>query len=153
MPGDLVEAIERASDDDAVHVIVLTGAGRGFCGGYDLKVFAESENPAIQEMPWDAMADYQFMRRCTDSFMSLWRCPKPVTAMVNGDAVAGGSDIALCADLIVMTDTARIGYPPARVWGCPTTAIWVYRLGVERVGFKQPVTERDSGDRIPGSKK
>jgi enoyl-CoA hydratase len=132
MPGNLVDAVERASDDDSVHVIVLTGAGRGFCGGYDLKEFAEGDSPAIQEMPWDAMIDYRFMRRCTDSFMSLWRCPKPVIARVNGDAVAGGSDIALCADLVVMNESARIGYPPARVWGCPTTAMWVYRLGAER---------------------
>ena len=132
MPGNLVDAVERASDDDSVHVIVLTGAGRGFCGGYDLNEFAEGDSPAIQEMPWDAMIDYRFMRRCTDSFMSLWRCPKPVIARVNGDAVAGGSDIALCADLVVMDANARIGYPPARVWGCPTTAMWVYRLGAER---------------------
>jgi len=134
MPGDIAQAIDKASKDDSVHVIVLTGAGRGFCGGYDLNEFAEAEgeNPAVQEMPWDAMIDYRFMRRCTDSFMSLWRCPKPVIAKVNGDAVAGGSDIALCADLIVMSETARIGYPPARVWGCPTTAMWVYRLGAER---------------------
>lgn len=132
MPADLVDAVERASDDDGVHVIVITGAGRGFCGGYDLSLFAEQDNPAIQEMPWDAMIDYKFMRRCTDSFMSLWRCPKPVIARVNGDAVAGGSDIALCADMIIMNEKARIGYPPARVWGCPTTAMWVYRLGAER---------------------
>lgn len=132
MPANLAEAVERAGDDGSVHVIVLTGAGRGFCGGYDLEVFAEADNPAIQEMPWDAMIDYRFMRRCNDSFMSLWHCPKPVIARVNGDAIAGGSDIALCADLIVMSRDARIGYPPARVWGCPTTAMWVYRLGAER---------------------
>jgi enoyl-CoA hydratase len=83
-------------------------------------------------MPWDAMIDYQFMRRCTDSFMALWRSPKPVIAKINGDAVAGGSDIALCCDLIIMNEDARIGYPPARVWGCPTTAMWVYRIGAER---------------------
>ena len=132
MPGELREAVEQATKDDSVHVIVLTGAGRGFCGGYDLNVFAEGDNPAIQDMPWDAMVDYQFMQRCTDSFMSLWRCPKPVVAKVQGDAVAGGSDIALCADIILMNEDARIGYPPARVWGCPTTAMWVYRLGAER---------------------
>ena len=132
MPRDLMKTVEQAANDDSVHVIVLTGAGRGFCGGYDLNVFAEGDNPATQEMPWDAMVDYQFMRRCTDSFMSLWRCPKPVIAKVNGDAVAGGSDIALCADIIIMNEEARIGYPPARVWGCPTTAMWVYRLGAER---------------------
>lgn len=132
MPEDIGAAFAQANNDDSVHVVVLTGAGRGFCGGYDLNEFAEGDSPAIQEVPWDAMIDYRFMRRCTDSFMSLWRCPKPVIARVNGDAVAGGSDIALCADLVVMNESARIGYPPARVWGCPTTAMWVYRLGAER---------------------
>lgn len=134
MPEDIAGAFEHAAADDAVHVIVLTGAGRGFCGGYDLKDFAETpgENPGIQDMPWDPMIDYRFMQRCTQQFMSIWRCPKPVIARVHGDAVAGGSDIALCCDLIVMDEAARIGYPPARVWGCPTTAMWVYRVGAEQ---------------------
>lgn len=134
MPDDLAAAVAHAGDDDAVHVVVLTGAGRGFCGGYDLKDFAEAPgtNPGIQEMPWDPMIDYRFMSHCTRQFMSIWRCPKPVIGRVQGDAVAGGSDIALCCDIVVMNEAARIGYPPARVWGCPTTAMWVYRLGAER---------------------
>ena len=134
MPDDLRQAVHQATQDDSVHAIVLTGAGRGFCGGYDLSIIAESggESPVYQESPWDAMIDYQFMRHCTDSFMSLWRCPTRVIAGVNGDAVAGGSDIALCADIIIMNEEARIGYPPARVWGVPTTAMWVYRLGAEQ---------------------
>ena len=134
MPADIAAAVGRAESDDDVHVIVITGAGRGFCGGYDLKEFAEKPgtNPGIQEMPWDPMIDYRFMSECTRQFMSLWRCHKPVIARVNGDAVAGGSDIALCCDIIIMADEARIGYPPARVWGCPTTAMWVYRLGAEK---------------------
>jgi enoyl-CoA hydratase len=134
MPGDIADAFAHADDDDSVHVVVLTGAGKGFCGGYDLNTYAESsgENPAIQQMPWDPTLDYRFMRRCSEGFMSIWRCNKPVIARVNGDAVAGGSDIALCCDLIVMSQDARIGYPPARVWGCPTTAMWVYRLGAEK---------------------
>jgi enoyl-CoA hydratase len=78
------------------------------------------------------MIDYKFMSRCTQKFMSIWRCHKPVIARVHGHAVAGGSDIALCSDIIIMNEKARIGYPPARVWGCPTTAMWVYRLGAEK---------------------
>jgi len=134
MPEDIAAAFNHAGADDSVHVIVLTGAGRGFCSGYDLKSFAEKpgENLGIQEMPWDAMIDYNFMNRCTQNFMTIWRCSKPVIAKINGDAVAGGSDIALCCDLTIMNEKARIGYPPARVWGCPTTAMWVYRLGLEK---------------------
>lgn len=134
MPDDLETAVFHADNDPSIHVIILTGAGRGFCGGYDLKQFAETpgENPGIQSMPWDPMIDYKFMSRCTQKFMSLWHCTKPVIAKVHGDAVAGGSDIALCADIIIMSETARIGYPPTRVWGCPTTAMWVYRIGAEK---------------------
>ena len=134
MPAELEAAVARANADDAVHVIVLTGAGRGFCSGYDLKFFAENPRGVYgnQEMPWDPMLDYALMKRNTEQFMSLFRSYKPVIAKVNGPAVAGGSDIALCCDLIVMAEEAQIGYPPARVWGCPTTAMWVYRLGPEK---------------------
>ncbi|WP_254832674.1 crotonase/enoyl-CoA hydratase family protein [Haloglomus salinum] len=131
MPGELREAVERADSDPDIHVIVLTGAGEAFCSGYDLKHYAEAPRPVqgSQEMPWDPMQDYRMMKSNTEDFMSLWRCYTPVIAKVNGPAVAGGSDIALCADLIVMAEDAPIGYPPARVWGCPTTMMWVYRLG------------------------
>jgi len=134
MPGDIAAAFAQANKDNTVHAVVLTGAGRGFCGGYDLKEFAESPggNPAIQDMPWDPMIDYGFMSHCTQQFMSIWRCHKPVIGRIHGHAVAGGSDIALCCDIIIMNEEARIGYPPARVWGCPTTAMWVYRLGAEK---------------------
>lgn len=134
MPGEIRAAVERANADDGIHVIVLAGAGRGFCSGYDLKAFAETkgENPGVQSMPWDPMVDYRFMKQCTDDFFSLWRSYKPVICKVHGHAVAGGSDIALCADLVIMAEDAKIGYPPARVWGCPTTAMWVFRIGAER---------------------
>ncbi|MGH8434203.1 MAG: crotonase/enoyl-CoA hydratase family protein [Pseudomonas sp.] len=134
MPADIEAAVARANADDAVHVIVLTGAGRGFCSGYDLKFFAENARGVYgsQEMPWDPMIDYALMKKNTEQFMSLFRSHKPVIAKVNGPAVAGGSDIALCCDLIVMAEEAQIGYPPARVWGCPTTAMWIYRLGPEK---------------------
>ena len=132
MPAEIRAAVDWASNDDEVHVIIVEGAGKGFCGGYDLAATAEQhiEHPCQQEaMPWDPMRDYRAMKRYTEDFMSLWRCPKPTIAKVHGAAVAGGSDIALCCDLLVMADDARIGYMPTRVWGCPTTAMWTYRLG------------------------
>jgi enoyl-CoA hydratase len=132
MPGEIRRAVEQANADDAVHVIVLAGAGRAFCAGYDLKEYAEGETPLIQDMPWDPMQDYRIMKGFTDDFFSIWRSYKPVLCKVHGYAVAGGSDIALCADIVVMAEDARIGYMPARVWGCPTTAMWVYRLGAEK---------------------
>jgi enoyl-CoA hydratase len=133
MPGEIRQAVETATADEEVHVIVITGAGRAFCSGYDLKEYAENgDAPYSQNMPWDPMIDFEMMYRNTQDFMSLWRSYKPTIAKVRGFAVAGGSDIALCCDLIVMADDARIGYPPARVWGCPTTAMWVYRVGAEK---------------------
>lgn len=131
MPAEIRHCVERADADDDVHVIILQGAGRAFCAGYDLKHYAEGDttNRYTQAMPWDPMRDYRFMRRNTDDFFSLWRCTKPTICKVHGYAVAGGSDIALSCDMLVMAEDARIGYPPARVWGCPTTAMWVYRLG------------------------
>ncbi len=136
LPVELERAVEQANADSSIHVIVLSGAGRAFCAGYDLTYYAQSSegsgHEATQKMPWDPMKDYAFMMRNTQMFMSLWRSYKPVIAKVHGFAVAGGSDIALCCDMIVMADEAQIGYMPTRVWGCPTTAMWVYRLGPEK---------------------
>ena len=115
-------------------MIVLAGAGRAFCAGYDLKEFAEKKGRGSvnQDMPWDPMQDYRLMKGWTDDFFAIWRSYKPVICKVHGFAVAGGSDIALCCDLLVMAEDARIGYMPTRVWGCPTTAMWTYRLGPAR---------------------
>lgn len=134
-PGEIRAAVELANADAQSHVIIVQGAGAAFCAGYDIGLFGEAggEHPCKQERePWDPMVDYRTMRRYTDDFMALWRSPKPTIARVQGYAIAGGSDIALCCDQVVMEETARIGYMPTRVWGCPTTAHWTYRLGPER---------------------
>ncbi len=147
LPRELAEAVARADADREVHVMVLSGAGKAFCSGYDLAHYAEASGPnkVVQEMPWDPMQDFQFMWANTQAFMSLFRAMKPVICKVHGCAIAGGSDIALCADLTIMGDNAQIGYMPARVWGCPTTAMWVHRIGPEmakRMMF--------TGDKITG---
>lgn len=134
MPSELRAAVEEANRDDQVHVIVFGGAGRTFCAGYDLQMFAESPRPGplAQAMPWDPTVDYRRMSYDTASFMSLWRSYKPVICRVQGAAIGGGTDLALCSDITIMADDAKIGYPPVRVWGCPQTSMWVYRLGAER---------------------
>lgn len=147
-PRDIRRAVEWANADDEVHVIVVEGAGKGFCGGYDLQFFGqgEADHPCQQERaPWDPMVDYAYMKGNTEDFMALWRSPKPTIAKVHGYAAAGGSDIALCCDLLVMAEDARIGYMPTRVWGCPTTAMWTFRLGPARA--KQMMF---TGDTIDG---
>src|SRR4029077_9158826 len=150
--SELEAGIERADLDARVHVIVLSGAGKGFCGGYDLVQSAEGRSdrdtdealrgsplaPAVMAAnhdptePWDPMIDYAMMSRNVRAFMSLYHCSKPVVCKVHGFCVAGGTDMALCSDLLVIAADAVIGYPPARVWGSPTTSMWAYRLGPQR---------------------
>jgi enoyl-CoA hydratase len=173
---ELEACVERADLDPAVHVMLLSGRGTGFCGGYDLvdsaegqgvaqaaqastggdtgdaggggrqeSVSASSPSPAgspldpmvmamnhIPGQTWDPMVDYAMMSRNVRGFMSLFHCGKPVVCKVHGFCVAGGTDMALCSDLLVIADDAKIGYPPARVWGSPTTAIWAHRVGAQR---------------------
>src|SRR5262245_23316324 len=148
MPAELQASVERANLDPAVHVLLLSGRGEGFCGGYDLEEFTARASavgpggspldPAViganhdPGRPWDPVVDFQMMSRCARGFMSLFHGDKPVVCKVHGYCLAGGTDMALCSDLLVVEDTAKIGYPPARVWGVPTTALWAYRLGAEK---------------------
>jgi enoyl-CoA hydratase len=170
MPRELAAAVERADLDPAVHVIALSGAGKGFCGGYDLVASAEQRMEGVAGGPegggggpegggaaggpgfpegspldplvqlrnhdpsgtWDPMIDYAMMSRNVRGFMSLFHANKPVVCKVHGFCVAGGTDMALCSDLLVIAEDARIGYPPARVWGTPTTMVWAHRIGPEK---------------------
>src|SRR5437764_8897675 len=154
MPRELAESVEQADLDPNVHVIALSGAGKGFCGGYDLVMSAEGRmegegadsaapagtplDPAVQARnhdpggTWDPMVDHAMMSRNVRGFMSLFHAAKPVVCKVHGFCVAGGTDMALCSDLLVIADDARIGYTPARVWGVPTTALWAHRVGPEK---------------------
>src|SRR5205085_10386239 len=118
--------------------LLLSGRGKGFCGGYDLVEFAEGQLPNHDpSRPWDPMLDYTMMGRNVGAFMSLFHCSKPVVCKVHGFCVAGGTDMALCSDVLVMEENAKIGYPPARVWGVPRTALWLARIGVART--KRPL--------------
>ena len=130
---ELADSVERADLDPAVHVLVLSGNGKGFCGGYDLVQYGEGSIPNHDPSePWDPMLDYSAMSRNVRAFMSLFHCSKPVVCKVHGFCVAGGTDMALCSDLLLIAADAKIGYPPARVWGSPTTSLWAYRLGPQR---------------------
>jgi enoyl-CoA hydratase len=152
---ELAARVEEADLDPAVHVVLLSGRGKGFCGGYDLVDSAEGMgreepgdlaygppgsplDPAVMaanhdpRRVWDPMVDFAMMRRNVRAFMALHTCSKPVVCKVHGFCVAGGTDLALCSDLLVIAADAKIGYPPARVWGSPTTALWAHRLGPQR---------------------
>ncbi len=153
MPRELAACVERANLDPQVHVICLAGNGTGFCGGYDLVASAEKMEDGLgadrqpegspldpstmarnhdPDGTWDPVVDFQMMSRNVRGFMSLFHSEKPVVCKVHGYCVAGGTDMALCSDLLVAEDVAKIGYPPARVWGVPTTALWAYRIGPSR---------------------
>ncbi|AEF41871.1 crotonase/enoyl-CoA hydratase family protein [Hoyosella subflava] len=151
-PLDLAHAIERADLDPRIHVTVVSGRGKGFCGGYDLGIFAEAGfqaesgqhtegtvlDPVVQarnHIPgntWDPMVDYAMMSRFNRGFSSLLHANKPVVAKLHGFCVAGGTDIALYADQIICADDTKIGYPPTRVWGIPAAGMWAHRLGDQR---------------------
>ena len=148
VPAMLSQAVNEADNNEQVHVIILSGKGKAFCAGYDLKAYAkENMGTVTQKMPWDPMRDYKWMWSNTEHFMSLFRASKPIICKIHGlGAFAGGSDIALCSDFIFMSDDAQIGYMPSRVWGVPTTAMWVYRLGAEKA--KRMLF---TGDKISGT--
>lgn len=151
----LERCVEQADLDPEVSVLLLAGNGKGFCGGYDLVQSAERQgrmddegagaappgsplDPEVMRANhdpsgvWDATVDYAMMSRNVRAFMSLFECGKPVVCKVHGFCVAGGTDMALCSDLLLIAADAKIGYPPARVWGSPTTSMWAYRLGPQR---------------------
>jgi enoyl-CoA hydratase len=153
MPIEIGACVERANLDPEVHAIALASNGTGFCGGYDLVASAEGDLTGLEGVGappgspldpatiaanhapdgnWDPVTDFQFMWRNVRGFMSLFHSEKPVLCKVHGYCVAGGTDMALCSDLLVIADDAKIGYPPARVWGSPTTAMWASRLGPMR---------------------
>lgn len=154
-PVDLTAAVERADLDPRVHVMVLSGRGKGFCGGYDLTASAErlldddfaGERPSLEGTAldpvvqaqnhdpngtWDPMVDYAMMSRFTKGFASLLHANKPTVAKIHGFCVAGGTDIALHCDQILIAADAKIGYPPTRVWGIPSAGMWAHRLGDQK---------------------
>jgi len=129
---ELAQAIDDADADHDVRVILLRAEGPAFCAGYGLDWSTTAQASEVRERVWDSVADWRFMKRFVDTYMKLWYAQKPTIAAVQGWCIGGGTDMVLCADLIVAAESARFGYPPSRVWGTPTTAMWVYRMGLER---------------------
>ena len=137
MPDEFEAAIELAVRDAAVKVIILRGAGRAFCGGYNFGGgFHHWKDSMTTDGAWDPGKDFVFATADavapTQKFMSMWRSPKPVIAQVHGWCVGGGSDMALCADIVIASDDAQIGTPYSRMWGCYLSGMWLYRLGMTK---------------------
>jgi len=137
---ELAAAIDAGDADPEAHVILLRAEGPAFCAGYglDWSTAAQSaeqrpeRSDRARPRVWDSVADLRMMSRFVATYMKLWYAAKPTIAAVQGWCVGGGTDMVLCADLIIAGEGARFGYPPSRVWGTPTTAMWVYRMGLER---------------------
>ena len=139
MPDEIAAAMERASKDPEVRVIVLQGAGSTFCAGFDFSGNLEqyddmgvSLKPGDYDPGLDVMAMTSPFTGPVPKFMSIWRNPKPVICKIHGWCVGGGSEMALCADIVVAANDARLGTPYARVWGCHLTGMWIYRLGLTK---------------------
>ncbi|HVL80809.1 MAG TPA: crotonase/enoyl-CoA hydratase family protein [Actinomycetota bacterium] len=126
---ELASAVDEADRDPSVHVILLRAEGPAFCAGYGLDWSTEAQS---HEQGWDSVRDMEGIGSFVQTYMKLWYARKPTIAAVQGWCIAGGTDMVLCCDLIVAGEGAVFGYPPARVWGTPTTAMWVYRMGLER---------------------
>jgi enoyl-CoA hydratase/carnithine racemase len=155
MPDEVEAAVARAVADRAVRVIVLRGAGRSFCAGYDFGGgFKAWDEQITTDGEWDAGRDFAFatapQSAPTQKLMSVWRAPKPVIAQVHGWCVGGGSDFALCADLVVASEDAQIGTPYSRMWGAYLSGMWIYRLGLTRTKFHaltgRPLSGRAAAD-------
>ena len=137
MPDEVEAAVHLAVRDPAVKVVVLRGAGRAFCAGYDFgEGFHHWDDLLTSDGAWDPGKDFVMATAPalspTQKFMSIWRAPKPVIAQVHGWCVGGGSDYALCADLVIASEDARIGTPYSRMWGAYLSGMWIYRLGLTR---------------------
>jgi enoyl-CoA hydratase len=133
LKDELAAAIDDADADSDVRVILLRAHGPAFCAGYGLDWSTEAmAAEASAGRAWDIPTDMSFMKPFVDTYMKLWYARKPVVAAVQGWCIGGGTDMVLCADIIIAAESASFGYPPARVWGTPTTAMWVYRMGAER---------------------
>jgi enoyl-CoA hydratase/carnithine racemase len=155
MPDELQSAVEKAVADPEVKVIVLRGAGRSFCAGFDFgEGFHHWDEQLNTDRRWDPGKD--FVMATTPSlgpvpkFMSLWRSLKPVIAQIHGWCVGGGSDMALCADLVIASEDARIGTPYSRMWGCYLSGMWLYRLGLTKAKeyalTGKPLSGREAAD-------
>jgi enoyl-CoA hydratase len=155
MPDEVQDAVSRATHDPAAKVVVVRGAGRAFCAGYDFGGGFKQWGEAIEtDGRWDPGKDFAAATAPqlapTQKLMSVWRSPKPVIAQVHGWCVGGGSDFALCADLVVASEDAMIGTPYSRMWGAYLSGMWIYRLGLAKAKeyalSGRPLSGREAAD-------
>jgi enoyl-CoA hydratase len=155
MPDEFEQAITAATRDESVKVIVVRGAGRAFCAGYDFGGgFTHWDEHITTGGVWDPGKDFAWatdrLVAPTQRFMSMWHSHKPVIVQVHGWCVGGASDTALCGDLVIASEDARIGTPYSRMWGAYLSGMWIYRLGLTRAKeyalTGKPLSGREAAD-------
>jgi enoyl-CoA hydratase len=139
--ADIVSALRRAEQDGEVSLVLLKGAGRSFCAGYDLKV-SGSEEMRRRHTGWISDPNLeqwtdQFSRSCVRDWMTLWHLLKPVVAQVHGNCLAGGLELMSLADIVFVADDARLGYPPMRGMSTPDTAVFPWKMTMARAKYIQ----------------
>ncbi len=160
----VADGIDAATKSADVAAVVLRGAGDTFTAGYDLTAGTATgtsggdepgwstpygaRGPEPREGAWDPVRDYQFMGNNVRRFMKVWECPKPVIGEIRGWAIGGATDLVLCADLLYMASDAHIGYAPSRIFGTPTTMMWVYRLGAKQFLLTGRAIDAETAHRI-----
>lgn len=144
---ELGAALDEAEEAKDTKVILLRAEGSAFCAGYGLDWSTRAQaDQAGGKRVWDSAADYQAMSGFVRVYQKLWYSSKPSIAAVQGWCICGGTDLVLWADVIVAAEDAVFGYPTSRIWGVPTTAMWVYRIGFEKA--KRYLL---TGDEIPAA--
>jgi len=130
---ELREAMLEADDLRSVHCVVLRGAGKDFCAGYDVAqpTAGQGYDASLYRQPGAISVDDDAWRleRNQSDILSIFDMHKPVIAMVHGNCVAGGTDLALCCDMVIAARDARIGFPATRAMGTPPMHMWLYSIG------------------------
>jgi enoyl-CoA hydratase len=131
--AELSDALIEADDRTDVHAIVLAGAGRDFCAGYDLAgAYAgqgAGDGPAYRSQNGTIDDDVWQLEQTQKKTIAMFDIHKPVIARVQGNCLAGGTDLALMCDMVVAADDARIGFPAARANGTPPQNMFIYHVG------------------------
>jgi enoyl-CoA hydratase len=129
LSGELIErmsgAFRQAAEDDGVRVIILRGAGRAFCSGYDL---SEDANAGSQ----DSARWYEELTGAAAHMLEIFDHPKPVIAQVHSYCLAGGCDLMMCCDLCVCADDSRFGEPEIRFGSGVVTMVMPWIVGVRK---------------------